>query len=105
EVAADRSRPDVRLDRHQDRPGRAASTSRAFGRLRVTSRLKARAALSPRMLRLACSERNGRVVIVLGASKSQCGQSDAYSNCVSALNASIVACSSFGLVFSIGWLV
>ena len=35
------------------------------------------AALKPRMLRLACSSRNGSLVIELGASKSQCGQSDA----------------------------
>jgi hypothetical protein len=35
------------------------------------------AALSPRMLRLACSLRNGSVVIELGVSKSQCGQSEA----------------------------
>jgi len=35
------------------------------------------AALSPRMLRLASSLRNGSLVIELGASKSQCGQSEA----------------------------
>src|SRR5262249_60847551 len=42
-----------------------------------TSRLNSRAALRPRMLRLACSLRNGSLVMELGASKSQCGQSDA----------------------------
>src|SRR5262249_59617566 len=62
---------------HQESPGRAASTSFAVGRWRVTSRLNSRAALSPKMLRLACSERKGRVVIALGGSKSQCGQSEA----------------------------
>src|SRR5262249_9684309 len=96
------------LNRHcnaHDTPGRSANTCAAFGRLRLTSRPKIRAALSPKMLRLAWSDRNDSVVIALGGSKSQCGQSDAYSNCVSALNASIVACSSFKLVFSSGWLV
>ena len=42
-----------------------------------TSRLKRRAALRPRMLRFACSPRNGRWRKMLGRSKSQCGQSDA----------------------------
>ena len=42
-----------------------------------TSRSNSRAALSPRMLRLAYSLRNGSLVIELGASKSQCGQSEA----------------------------
>src|SRR5262249_29038990 len=41
-----------------------------------TSRSNSRAALRPRMLRLACSLRNGSLVIELGASKSQCGQSE-----------------------------
>src|SRR5215510_12477825 len=71
-------------------PGRDASTSFAFGRRRLTSRLNSRAALSPRMLRLACSERNGKVVIEDGGSKSQCGQSEANRSCVSALIASMV---------------
>src|SRR5271170_2228736 len=50
-----------------------------------TSRLNSRAALKPRMLRLARSSRNGSVVIELGRSKSQCGQSEANKSCVSAL--------------------
>jgi len=45
------------------------------------------------------------VVMALGASKSQCGQSDAKSSCVSACMAWKVASSSFILLFSSGWLV
>src|SRR4051794_6366439 len=82
------------LRRGQEMPGRDASTSFAFGRRRLTGRLNSRAALSPRMLRLACSDRNGSVVTDDGGSKSQCGQSDANSSCVSAFMDSIVACVS-----------
>src|SRR5262249_8062363 len=39
--------------------------------------LNRRAALPPRILCLAFSERNGRSQIRLGTSKSQCGESDA----------------------------
>ena len=78
EVGAERTQFDWRRGyRHQEIPGRAASTAFASGRLRFTSSLNRRAALSPKMLRLACSERNGSVVIALGGSKSQCGQSEA----------------------------
>src|SRR5439155_12071551 len=70
-----------------------------------TSSLNRRAAFNPRMLRLACSLKNGRVVIEFGRSKSQCGQSDANSNCVSACIASNVASVSLRFERSSGWLV
>ena len=53
------------------------------------------AALRPRMLRLSCSVRNGRLAIELGGSKSQCGQSDEKRSWLSALIASNVASVSF----------
>src|SRR5262249_46736926 len=49
--------------------------------------------------------RNGRVVIELGRSKSQCGQSDANNSWVSALIAAKVASVRFILERSSGWLV
>src|SRR4029450_12635303 len=55
------------------------------------------AALRPGMLRLASSLRDGSLVIELGASKSQCGQSDAQSNCGSALRASEADWATFML--------
>ena len=57
------------------------------------------------MLRFACSLRNGSVVIALGRSKSQCGQSEANNSCVSALIASNVASVSLRFERSSGWLV
>ena len=45
------------------------------------------------------------VVIELGGSKSQCGQSEANSSCVSAFMASKVDSSSFMLLLSSGWEV
>lgn len=41
-------------------------------------------AFSPKIFRFAVSLKNGNPAILPGTSKSQCGQSDAYSNCVSA---------------------
>src|SRR5579883_1243180 len=70
-----------------------------------TSRLNNRAAFKPKILRFASSSRNGSVVIALGRSKSQCGQSDANSSCVLALIASNVASVSFKFERSSGWLV
>src|SRR5262249_6174458 len=64
----------------------------------VGSRPKMRAALRPRMLRLACSVRNGRSAMVDGRSKSKCGQSEANRSWVSALIISRVHCSAFWLV-------
>src|SRR5262249_24482639 len=81
---------------------RAASTSLARGRRRSTGRLETAAALRPRMLRFACSDRKGMLVMALGGSKSQCGQSDANNNWVSARIVSKVASSSFRLLFSSG---
>src|ERR1700687_6233448 len=69
-----------------------------------TSRLNNRAAFSPRILRLACSFRNGRLVIEFGRSKSQWGQSEANSNCVLALIASNAASVSLRLERSSGWV-
>ena len=71
----------------------------------VGSSPKMRAALSPRMLRLACSDRNGRSQISCGRSKSKCGQSDANISWVSALIISKVFSSAFGCVVSIGCVV
>src|SRR5580698_4122641 len=71
----------------------------------VGSRLKICAAFNPKILRLACSVRNGRSQISCGRSKSKCGQSDANINCVSALIISKVTSSAFGCVVSIGWVV
>ena len=47
----------------------------------------------------------GSSEITVGRSKSQCGQSDAYSSWVGALIDSNVASNSFMLVRSIGWQV
>src|SRR5215210_8172695 len=71
----------------------------------VGSRLKMRAAFSPRIFRLACSDRNGRSRISLGRSKSKCGQSDANSSWVSALIMSSVHSRPLRLVASIGCVV
>ena len=57
------------------------------------------------MLRFAWAERNGKLVIEPGRSKSQCGQSDANSSWVSALIASKVASVSLRFERSSGWLV
>src|SRR5262249_36953834 len=95
------------------RAGRQAGTgTRSAGDLLTlaslcfgTSNPNSLAALRPRILRLACAFRNGNEVMELGRSKSQCGQSDANSNWVSALIASNVASVSLRFERSSGWLV
>src|SRR5262249_22730087 len=65
-------RNDASLRRHTTLAcARAASPSRARGRRRLTGRLNTRAALRPRMLRLAWSLRNGSEAIALGGAEPQ----------------------------------
>src|SRR5262249_54111738 len=101
----------LRTRRASHRAQAGTGTRRAGACLRAgslrggTVRLNSFAALRPRMLRFACAERNGKVVIEAGRSKSQCGQSEANSSWVSALIASKVASVSFMFERSSGWLV
>jgi len=86
---------------------RGTTTATLFpsGRTKDVTHRTIRAAFKPRMLRLACSLRNGRSQISWGRSKSKCGQSDENKSCVSALIISRVFSSAFGCVVSIGWVV